>query len=315
MTHPTPAKRLGRRLGALLLSVLATCTLVQVTSTAPAQAFPANWWGREDWDVTGMSEGDPAAGSYYSRMVDGIRRKASTGGNTPGIFRTGNDGRNYIEVMVWDHQDKQNPHRISLYIRASNLYLDGFTIEGRNYRFKESPNAMIEGFSMAHPEGDQHWQMLDYTGDYTSGGLQANDKTRGSISYKPQSLKKDLTKLTGIRGAGNDPDIKKSLASIIGATSESARFGWIQTRIATTLTRGGMPNGAHTIEPWGAELENNWSKLSKLVNNLENGRPGNPVSIRIGGDVDTYATLRDITDGDQGKPRLTPLLTLGSAGQ
>ncbi|MFF4814777.1 ribosome-inactivating family protein [Kitasatospora sp. NPDC001309] len=241
-------------------------------------------------------------------MIRQLRELSGTS-IAPALARTTTATGRYIEISVNDYSDPINTHRLSLYLRLDNLYLDGFTASGRNWRFSDAPTYLSTRFAAAYPR-DGLLENLRYSSHYSD---LASPEARGAQRYSGAAFYGFLSTLFGVSEGSRD-QARAPLAAMIGATSEAARFGWIENRIAASIETGGQQDGAQRYDnlgPFGAGLENSWDELSRLVYREQNGDSQRP-TVRIDGR--NYSSISDIVNGiGTGTPRIAPFLTHGTA--
>ncbi len=315
--HPISAiRRVGRRLGVLCLALLATCVLVNADVT-PARADTTQPWTTIEWDITGMKNkvASPGAASTYRAMIARLRDISSHQilNEVRDSMEQGT-GR-YIEVRVRDRSEA-NQHRLSLYFRADNLYLDGFTVVGQNYRFNNAPAELVTGFTQHYNnQGNMLFRTLPYSNHYRD---LASDTARGDARYAATNVHGYLNVMAELT-PGNWHEARPEIAYIIGATAEAARFGWIENRIGRSIGAGSDNDGQGyyaNIGGFGVDLENNWSRLSHIVHQgMRNETVPRAQHALINGR--RYASLQEIQYGtvqdNRNGPGLTPLLALYGA--
>ncbi|MBO1417485.1 ribosome-inactivating family protein [Streptomyces sp. FH025] len=299
-----------KRLVALLLSLVASLSFAQVKAAPPAEAATSSYWSIIQWDITGLGNGNNLnAERNYRAMVNQIR---TLSGSTIGtnLMRTTQETERYIEIRVVDFNDTANNHRVSLYLRLDNLYLDGFTIVGHNYMFSDAPAYLTTRFGNYYPNSNALFQRMPYSSQY---GSLANADTRGRQEFDGPHFGDVIRTLQGFN-QNNWYGARTALAAIIGATAEAARFGWIENRIANSIGSGGEFDGTATydyIGGFGTDLQTNWDDLSEIVYRQQNGS-GNIPSVNINNRV--YRSISDIVNGaGPSTPRIGPFLTHGSA--
>ncbi|TXS12617.1 hypothetical protein EAO70_26380 [Streptomyces sp. adm13(2018)] len=294
-----------RRWRAALPIIAALLGLAQLTVASPAQANTSQIWTVMDWDITSLQQGGgPLAAQRYDDMLGELRRHVdSRPGNAQGGQLAQTEARTgrYIEIRVFDSGE----HFLSLFYRTDNLYLDGFSVLGANYRFSNAQAALVQNF---HGNGNIFTSI--YGGHYGNGGLDANGR-RGDTSFDARNLRNQFVALRGFT-YGTRNNYTLHLANIVQATSEAARFGWIRNRISNTIRNGGEHDGfgwQTTLGPFGMDLETNWSPLSRLAFQTRNGGTGTPVTVH----GQRYENLTDMMHGDPpARPALSYLLGLGS---
>ncbi|MFF5393346.1 ribosome-inactivating family protein [Streptomyces sp. NPDC013012] len=292
-----------KRSRAALALVAALLGLFQLIVASPARANTSQIWTVMYWDITSLQQGGPLAAQRYDDMLRELRRHVdSRPANQQGGFlaRTEAQTGRYVEIRVTDSGDQF----LSLFYRTDNLYLDGFRIAGSNYQFRDAPSALRRNYG-----GNQLFTTI-YGGHYGNGGLDAQN-VRGNTSFMAHNLRNQFVGLRSF-SYGTRNDYTLHLANIVQATSEAARFGWIQNRISNTIRNGGEHDGygwQTTLGGFGTALENRWSDLSRLAFQTQNGGNGNPVT--VGGQ--TYNNLTDMQHGNPpARPALAYLMGLGS---
>ncbi|MFD6434210.1 ribosome-inactivating family protein [Streptomyces venezuelae] len=313
MKNATPCASWGRRLGAWLASFLVVLGITQGVTTPEAHALPAYPYQSIEWDITGLEEGrNPLAAGQYDNMIRQLREIAATP-IAAGMGETTQERGHVIEVQVVRYpHGGQRTHNLSLYFWAHDLYLIGFTSQGYNYRFEDTTDLLRQREHAAYPNGHRRpFTDLRYTGSYSDLGASESTRASANMNYQGWTLAHHLDRLGNVRdNRPSSQEYGRSIAHIIGATSEAARMGWIQNRVSNTIRQGG--DGAQHFDylgTFGASLENNWGRLSALVNNLNRGSAGSSVNV----DGSRYRTLDDITRGPSGAPdrRLSVLITKG----
>lgn len=278
--------------------------LFQLIVASPARANTSQVWTVMNWDITSLQQGGPLAAQRYDDMLRELRNLVGARVDTAhgGVLaRTEGQTGRYVEIRVTDGGDQF----LSLFYRTDNLYLDGFRIAGANYQFRDAPSALRRGFG----NGDQLFTTI-YGGHYGNGGLDANG-VRGNTSFDARNLRNQFVALRQFT-FGNRNNYNLHLANIIQATSEAARFGWIQNRISNTIRNGGENDGygwQTTLGAFGMELENRWAPMTRLAFQTMNGGIGTPVTVH----GQRYENLTEIMQGNPpARPGLGYLLGLGS---
>jgi Ribosome inactivating protein len=287
------------------LAVLATLLgLLQLTVATPAGATTSRIWTVMSWDITSLQQGGPLAAQRYDDMLRELRQLAgyTVDASHGGVLgRTEAETGRYIEVQVTDNGNQF----LSLFYRTDNLYLDGFRIGGANYRFSDAQSHLVRNYG----NGRQLFTTI-FAGSYQNGGLDSENR-RGSTSYTAQNLRNQFVGLTGFN-YNNRNNYRLNLANIVQATSEAARFGWIQNRISNTVRNGGENDGygwQTTLGSFGLALENRWAPLTRLAFQTRNGSTGDPVVV----DGRSYSSLTDMMMANPPqRPRISYLLGLGS---
>ncbi|WP_158835887.1 ribosome-inactivating family protein [Streptomyces sp. NRRL S-350] len=299
----------SKRLMALLLSVIALFSVAQIEAAPPAKAATSNYWSTITWDITGLASGGTRPASNYRSMIRQIRELSGTSIAT-NMARTTSATERYIEIMVTDfNEPPATQHRLSLYLRLDNLYLDGFTVSGQNYAFSDAPNYLNTRFHNQYPRNNPLFNVLRYSSHYSD---LASAETRAAQHFSGPSFYYYVSTLFGVSG-GSVNQVRPHLAAMIGATSEASRFGWIENRIANSVAYGQDSDGGRSYDylgNFGAELENSWDELSRLVYREQQGNLPVP-SVTI--DSRVYHHISDIVNGRADTPKLIPFLTHGSA--
>ncbi|MFF2744079.1 ribosome-inactivating family protein [Kitasatospora sp. NPDC058048] len=305
------------RLAAVLATVLAS-----VLGLAPAQSAHAVSnleYNRVYWNVTGWTEVSQLAGSRYQDMVNGIRTIA--GGDWPAaregdlIQRTTNTPNRLIEVEVEDRGDLANPHRLSLFFWAHNLYLIGISSEGRNYAFSDVPDSELR--SAERIMRNQPWtrnfaqfQPFAFTGRYSGRNGLDPSATRGNLRMDMPTIAGSLRRLGRLASTSNTEQVRNDLTTVIAAASEASRFGWISHRVRQILAVGadydnnGVPQT--TLGGFGMDMENDWSAMTRWVRDSNS----NPSWHWVDG-VDPYRNPHDMLFRNNDR-RMDYFLGLGS---
>ncbi|QCX73876.1 Ribosome inactivating protein [Streptomyces sp. YIM 121038] len=315
-------RRAGRRLSALCFALLATCTLVNAGGT-PAHADTSEMWTKRVWDISDLAraqragaEGTLGGANSHAVMVGELRR-ISSHPFVNGVRESMPEGTGrYIELQI--HDETASPsHRLSLYLRADNLYLDGFTVNGQNYRFNDAPAALTTGLHNAYNgRGNLLFRTLPYSGHYAD---LANAEARGAASFEPSSLYAHLSEMMYLdENHWNSSRVRRAIANVIAATSEAARFGWIENRIYFSLLQGGQTDGDNSgvrysnLGSFGVSLENNWARLSRLAHREANGNLLDSDAVTINNT--RYQNLAHLRNGvGTGGQRIAPLIALYGA--
>ncbi|MFD7451779.1 ribosome-inactivating family protein [Kitasatospora sp. NPDC059827] len=325
--HPTSSvRRTGRRLAVLLLALVSAFSLLYGAAAPKANAETNQRWTDINWAMNGYTgpRNSPASRDQfyaYNDMVNALRNAAahqmdnvdssSAYMDTP----TRTDTHRVIRVLVWTDEDDGSRAHLALYFNVDNLYLMGYSAHGVHYRFNTDETAHLATEIQRH-EGlaaAPSVQLISADGSY--GQLSAPDTWRANQQYTALMLEQRArTLINSTSGQRNSPGVRQALAYLIGATSEAARFGWIQNRIAQTIHHGGdpaEPGEPANIGPFGTDLETNWDALSRMAHRTAAHRtdPG----VRIDGRV--YYGVYDIGIPTNSRPRLTPFLALYASGR
>ncbi|MFD3554462.1 ribosome-inactivating family protein [Streptomyces goshikiensis] len=241
-------------------------------------------------------------------MLSELRRTAGHWVNG-GLSDTETVPGHYIELQVRNGAD----HFLSLYFRSNNLYLDGFTVRGQNYRFSDAPTTLTSEFQR-HWNSNQIFTSVGYTGGYVGSAGLDTDGQRANSSVTAPSIFSTFMGMDGFTYQ-NRNQFRLRLAEVIMVTAEAARLGWIANRIETTIRDGSQWDGerhATTIGGFGIEMQTSWQDFSRLVHRLRAGTARPNDSVSINGRM--YRTLDDVFYGrGLNLPALGPLLAQGSA--
>ncbi|MFF3276594.1 ribosome-inactivating family protein [Streptomyces chrestomyceticus] len=316
--HPIPAvRRTGRRLGVLLLTLVAVCGLLYGNAAQPAHAESSQRWTIITWHAEALSVDDnyPTRrfiGDHYRQMASQLRAAAGHSmdgsGNSSSLLDTPRERTNrIIEVQVWTHDGMH----LALYFSRDNLYLLGYTNRGAHWRFSDTDNTLAAEYHNRYPD-DQNWlfQSLGYNGNYNTLDREGH---RANANYDRITMDVHLDEVSHTR-QGRTNNVRYSLAYVIGATAEAARFGWIQERIATVLDHGSDPtdpNHPMHLGAFGIGLQNSWSDLSRLAHEDLGDFPTRPVRI----DGRNYTNVNEINYGSPSLPRVAPFLALFRSGR
>ncbi|MFD7661992.1 ribosome-inactivating family protein [Streptomyces sp. NPDC059788] len=268
----------------LLVTLLAALAFVGGGLVSPPQAHAAtnNEFSRVYFDITGWNAAGANAGDAYASMINDIRHLV--GQNMPrstGAVQETTTGRNrLIEVHVMDNGDLANPHRLSLFFWAHNLYMIGISSEGRNYSFRDVNDAdrgAAQNIMRRQPQTRNFadFAPFAFNGSYTgSRGLDRAEERGGYVLDVP-------TIVSAARGLGrlsstNDvPTVRRQLTVMIAAIAEGARFGWISHRIEAIVRNGaeydasGRPQT--TLGGFGVGMETDWSDMTRWARGSLNG--------------------------------------------
>ncbi|MEU7226122.1 ribosome-inactivating family protein [Streptomyces chrestomyceticus] len=305
-------RRVGRRLGVLLLALLATCGLLNANS-APAHADTGNSrWTVIPWYVSDL-DGEmrtPEGAARYRDFITSLRTWAGHQINNQNVDRrlweTETIQNHFIEVQVWTGPNQDQLH-LTLYFRTNDLYLVGFGANSQRWQFGDAGG---DRSALARAWRDQYNQAgrfndLGYDENYNS--LDPN-RERGDMVYTPWYLHNQLMSFQGInRQTANNYRLR--LAYIAQATAEAARTPWIFNRIHETI-RDGESSGDDSgrrytyVGSFGMALENQWSNLSRLIYRVMRGQRVDPVDV----DGRRYRNIDDIVLGDPTRPQIGALL-------
>ncbi|MEV0122365.1 ribosome-inactivating family protein [Streptomyces sp. NPDC050703] len=315
------SRRSFARIGAAVLAVPA---LGAVQGLAAPRAFAntnALWtdidWHLEDWDEPRGTTTARRQAQDYMAVVDRMRDLASTpmagSQGVHGIYDTTvrdeeSATRRIIRVLLWSNASGRSRADVALYFSVDNLYLMGFSAHGHHYRFNASYTRHLAGSMQAHWNQTTPPIVTAMSSNGSYGTLSASPEWRGAQHCTSVNFLTHLENLENVTASTrNSQAVQRALAFFIGATSEAARFGWIETRIGNVLSYGHDPldsNRPVHLGPFGAELENNWDTMSAMVHRTMQGNQGNPVPIN----GRTYRTWEQVMFGAPNHPPLGPFL-------
>ncbi|MEU4205672.1 ribosome-inactivating family protein [Streptomyces sp. NPDC045470] len=319
--HPISAPwRFGRRLGILCLALFAACSLL-TGNAKPAYAETTQRWTVMDFNMSNylryqtpgqVTPETSANARRYRYMVDQLRELAShplTYADA-GMAQSPRElNSNIIEMRIWDNFRSD----IALYFSASNLYLLGFAVDGVHWRFSDTPSSLARELQAHYGGPLPLFNNLGYTGRYRD--LDPGED-RGNFRYTSERFANAMQSLRHVRD-GDTRRYRGDIAAVIGATSEAARFGWIQRRIDTVILNGRDPQSDGTVQNlgnFGVGLENAWSSLSRAVHESLRGETTRPVTV----DHRTYRNWTDVSrgvgDNQSIAPRIAPFISLYASG-
>ncbi|MEV7127658.1 ribosome-inactivating family protein [Streptomyces sp. NPDC093260] len=316
-TASTAARLSGTsRLAAVL--VIALAFVLGLVPAQSAHAASTNEYNRVYWNVTNFDAVSTQAGNNYQTMIDGIRDIAGQNWTTVDhVQRTTTAPDRLIEVQVQDNGDLANPHRLSLFFWAHNLYLIGISSEGRNYAFRDVPAGELrsaERIMRRQPwtRDFQTFSPFTFTGRYTGNQGLDPSTTRGNLRLDMPNLGGSLRRLGRLASTSNTQQVRNDLTTVIAATAEASRFGWISQRVRQILSVGADydSNGPQTtLGSFGVGMENNWSAMTTWVRNSSAGSDPSWFHIDNG---PGYRSARDMMELS-GERSMHYFLGLGSA--
>ncbi|MEU0234972.1 MULTISPECIES: ribosome-inactivating family protein [unclassified Streptomyces] len=326
-------RRSGRQLAVLLLALVSACSVLFGGAAPKANAETSERFTTIDWHL--YAYGDPnrsarAADSYndYNAMVNALRNASGHQmegvGNSPAYMDTPTrtNTNRVIQVLVWTQEADGNHAHLALYFNVDNLYFLGFSAHGRHYRIVPRANQAARAYTNHLPEEIRHAYNLttaplfnQITGDGSYAQMSASEEWRGAQEYTPYMIYERAETLRLVTPeTRNSTQVNQAMAYMIQATSEAARTGWIQGRIAASIHQGGdysEPGAPANLGPFGTDLELHWSHLSRMAHNTAAGRPDPGVTINNR----TYRTVTDLGLWEPNRPRLTPFLALYASGR
>ncbi|MER5766577.1 ribosome-inactivating family protein [Streptomyces sp. NPDC001985] len=293
---------------AILTAIAALLGGTQLVSALPAQAATSHHWNVMNWNITNLGNGNNiAAANRYRSMLSELRN-LSAHNVTNGFMRTMTETERYAEIRVIDNNNISAPHRLTIYVRLDNLYVDAFTANGSTFAFNDTPGYFATRFFNAYPGGNTLVRTMPFSGAY--GSLDA-DQNRANRDYRGPSFGAAISDLQNMN-SNNFSARKFAMAVLIGAVSEAARFGWIESRIAMSISHNGELDGTNRyyhIGGFGISLQNNWSSLSRLVYRELNNTEHYPVQIN----GHNYTSTGMIRHGSSTAPAIGLLVTYGGA--
>ncbi|MFF0416291.1 ribosome-inactivating family protein [Kitasatospora sp. NPDC004745] len=343
--HPiTTVRRTGRQLAVLLLALAAACGTVNGLAAPQAHANTSDLWTDIDWHLEDFDvprphpsrPQDPPVGNQqtsnqsgaYARVVDRMRQLAGQGmagvqGNehyldTTVAGRTNATNR-VIRVLLWSNATGQQRADVALYFSVDNLYFMGFSSHGQHYRLNANyTRGLAESIRVHERAQTAPWvNPINSDGSYAS--LAATPTWRAAEPYTAANFLRHLDALSNATPANrNSNEVLRAMAFFIGATSEAARFGWIEHRIAAVIYADADPTpepappgeDPRTIGRFGTDLENNWDTLSSLAHRTAQGYNGTMVPIA----GFEYRDWRDLDRGGNGNRRIAPFLAIQGSG-
>jgi hypothetical protein len=321
MSERELSRRSFTRFGAAALALPALGTL-QGLAAPQAYANTSNLWTDFDWRLAGYENGHNGMfGRQYFSLVRALRDLVSQpmagAQNDPDFFDTTRfaheSSRRVIRILLWNTDNRAN---VALYFNVDNLYLMGFTAHGRHYRFDEARFAHLSAsIGNRFNQGAPLVTVMNSNGNY--GELNASAEWRGGQQYTTFNFLYHLHVLEGANQDNVDSvAVHRALAFFIGATSEAARFAWIEERIANVLMNGEDvrdPARPRHLGTFGTGLQNAWDPLSVLAHQTMEGRLSRAVNI----DGREYRDFRDIANGhNRGAfaPRIAPFIAILGKG-
>ncbi|MFJ4691797.1 ribosome-inactivating family protein [Streptomyces sp. NPDC088766] len=334
--HPTSViRRTGKRLVVLLLAMAAACSLVNGVAASRADANTTQRWTDIDWymddydSAARPSQASANQSAAYQRVVDRMREIAGqpmAGLSNAQFSDTTVRGRDtttnrVIRVLLWSNRvTPRNPHGqtradVALYYSVDNLYFMGFSAHGVHYRLNaDYTRRLAEEMRVRfNTPTAPLFNTISSDGGYAS--LAATPAWRGDQAYTAANFLTHWDALeTATPANRNSNAVLRAMAFFIGATSESARFGWIENRIANVLIYNRdmtEPGNPANIGRFGTDLENNWDTLSAAAHRSARGLNTTTVDI----DGRQYADWEDIYGGDESaNPIIAPFLAIQGSG-
>ncbi|MFD3330338.1 ribosome-inactivating family protein [Streptomyces sp. NPDC058701] len=334
--HPTPTvRRTGRQLAALLLALVSAFSMLFGAAAPKAHAETSQRFTTIDWHIDRYGAPVNSAQSRdnmddYNAMVNALRN--ASGHQMPGVSNspgymdtpTRTNSNRVIRVLVWSHQADGPRAHLALYFNVDNLYFLGFSAHGQHYRIVPRANQADRAYTNHLPEELRRASnpvpptvplFNQITGDGSYAQMSASETWRGAQEYTPHMIYQRAETLRLVTPeTRNSTQVNQAMAYMIQATSEAARTGWIQGRIASSIYQGGdysEPGAPANLGPFGTDLELQWSHLSRMAHNTAAGRPDAGVTINNR----TYRTVTDLGLWEPNRPRLTPFLALYASGQ
>ncbi|MEU1041380.1 ribosome-inactivating family protein [Streptomyces sp. NPDC005551] len=325
--HPTSTvRRTGRQLVVLLLAFVSAFSLLYGVAAPKAHAETRERWTDIDWRMNGYTawrQSPEARENYndYNAMVNALRSAAAHQmegvSNSPGYMDTPTrtNTNRVIRVLVWTDEPEGSRAHLALYFNVDNLYLMGYSARGVHYRFNVDETAHLAREIQRHEGLDDAPAVQRISADGSYGQLSAPDSWRANQRYTSLTIEQRArTLINASPGQRSTSEVRQALAYLIGATSEAARFGWIQNRIAQTIFYDGditEPGSPAHIGPFGTDLETNWAALSRMAHRTAAHLTDPGVQI----DGRRFNTVEDIGIPTNSRPRLTPFLALYNSGR
>ncbi|WP_411105121.1 ribosome-inactivating family protein [Streptomyces sp. cmx-4-9] len=289
-----------------------------------AHADTNHLWSDMDWRMTGY-DGERGTmdaarqGSQYQLLVRGLRNLTtqpmmSAQGNPNFLDTTRRGAENpserVIRILLWNPRGEAH---VALYFNVDNLYLMGFSSHGHHYRFDDASfSHLSRSIGRRFGENPPLVRVMHSTGRYAT--MHAPAEWRGNQAYSTYNFQSHLRTLENVTEYNmNSQDVGRALAFFIGATSEAARYGWIEERIASVIVRGYDPSDSNRpvhLGAFGTDLQNAWDPLSVLAHQTLQGRP-NVAPVRIDGR--DYRDFRQFVNGSAG-PRIAPFIGILGKG-
>ncbi|WP_282797397.1 ribosome-inactivating family protein [Streptomyces sp. CC224B] len=322
MSERALSRRSFTRIGAAALALPALGAL-QGLAAPHAYANTNNLWSDMDWRMAGYEEArgtmDAARqGSQYQSLVRGLRGLTSqpmAGAQGDPRFldttrRASDPSLRVIRILLWNPLGRAH---VALYFNVDNLYLMGFSSHGQHFRFDDTSFSHLSQ-SLARRFGGPAplVRVMRSTGRYAT--LSAPAEWRGNQVYTTHNFLFHLSTLeTANEHNMNAVDVNRALAFFIGATSEAARFGWIEERVASVIARGydpADPNHPAHLGAFGTDLQNAWDPMSVMVHRTLQGR-SDITPVRI--DHRVYNNWQEVSSTSAG-PRIAPFIGILGKG-
>ncbi|MFD7665997.1 ribosome-inactivating family protein [Streptomyces sp. NPDC059788] len=294
-------RRVGRRLGVLLLALLTMGGLLDANAT-PAHAETHSNWSEIVWEIDDMryQTSTEQGASRYRNLINNIRglaaaeRHLGSGADSEHLQETENQPNRFIEVIV-----REDGNRIlSLYFQTRDMYLVGIATRNARYQWngEGDTSALAQAYRQHHREAG-NFHAVGYSENYRD---LASEAVRGEFAYNPSAFYNRLESLSNMT-RGNADTRRRDFAYVIQATSEAVRFDWIRDRIFQTIRDGESEpdpagNRYQNLGTYGVGLTLNWTRLSTFVYQLVANLPA---TIIIAGNV--YDSLQRLLYGVHGQ--------------
>ncbi|MFH8382664.1 ribosome-inactivating family protein [Kitasatospora sp. NPDC018058] len=177
-------------------------------------------------------------------MLNSVRAVAghALGNNFPDGVTSTQSGR-YIEVRLIDNTGGVPQNRLSLLLRTNNLYLDGFINSHGRFVFHGTDiGTLRSALRTQYPTSSPvTFTELPWSENYTQF---STDNWRRNTPFT--ALRSHVDRLVAMGtspglGTPQAAAIGQALTQLVAATSEAARFQWIQRRIGNTIRNDAGP--------------------------------------------------------------------------
>ncbi len=294
-------RRVGRRLGVLLLALLTMGGLLDANAT-PARAVTHSDWSEIVWEIGDMRyQTSTTQGALrYRNLINNIRALAAaeghlgSGAESEHLQETENRSNRFIEVIVRE----DGSHILSLYFQTRDMYLVGIAAENARYQWSGDgdSSALARAYRQRYRQAGD-FRAIGYSENYRDLATEAE---RGEFAYNPSAFYNRLESLSHMTRS-NANTRRRDFAYVIQATSEAVRFDWIRDRIFQTIRDGeSEPDPAgmryQNLGSYGVALTLNWTRLSTFVYQLVRNLPA---TIIIAGNV--YDSLARLLNGVHGR--------------
>ncbi|MFD7666004.1 ribosome-inactivating family protein [Streptomyces sp. NPDC059788] len=303
-------RRVGRRLGVLLLALLTMGGLLDANATPAGATTPSTWniitWTIDDLQYTTHTQ---LGSQNYRNLIQNIRGLAAaegrlgSGANSYHLQETEDRPGRFIEVQVLDHDE----HTLSLYFQTRDMYLVGIAAGNVRYQWADSgdESPLARAYRQNYHEAGG-FRTIGYSENYNN---LTSRQAREEFVYTLLEMYRRLNRLADMTRSNADSR-RTDFAYVIQGTSEAVRFDWIRDRIYQTIRDGVSepdPAGGRysCLGSYGVDLTLNWSALSVFVYHALSSLP---VYIEIAGNA--YRTLSELLYGQRDvRPGIGGILT------